>query len=73
MFVVPVSSSSGKKPLFKAKYVTEKQARYARFALIQLANAAHFAPVDSEINESAEKFIPAQKWSVGDIVEEKDN
>ncbi len=71
MFVVPVYSQTGKKLLFKSKYPLEKQARYARFALINLANCAHTAPVDSEINEKGAKFVPNPKWSVGEIVEEK--
>lgn len=72
MFVVPISSSKEKKLICKAKYPTEKQARYARFALIKIANCVHAAPVDSEIDESGAKLVPNPKWSIGEIVEEKD-
>lgn len=72
MFVIPISTQNGKKVLFKAKYPIEKQARYARFALIKIANCAHLAPVDSEINEKGAKLMLDPKWSIGEVVEEKD-
>lgn len=72
MFIVPINQSNGKKTLFKAKYPTEKLARYARFALIQIANCAHLAPVDSEISDKGAKIEKNPEWSIGEIVEEKD-
>lgn len=72
MFVIPIRSTNGKKLICKAKYVTEKQARYARFALIKIANCTHLAPVDSEIDEKGAMLVQNPKFSIGDIVEEKD-
>ena len=72
MFVIPINSPSGKRLICKAKYPTDKQARYARFALIKIANSAHMVPVDSEINETGEKLVRNPEWSIGEIIEEKD-
>jgi len=72
MFVIPITRSNGKKKICDAKYVTEKQARHARFALIQMANCAHLVPIDSEIDNSGEKLVQNPEWSIGEIVEEKD-
>ena len=74
MFIVPIKTSNGKTTLCEAKYPTEKQARYARFTLINIVNSARFVPVDHEINESGEKFIIHKgKCYVGEIVEVKNN
>lgn len=72
MFAIPIMTSNGKKEICRVKYPTEKQARYARFALIKIANCAHFVPVDSEVNDRGEKLVPSPDWSIGEIVEEKD-
>jgi len=72
MFVIPIKTSNGKKLICKAKYPTAKEAKYARFALIKVANCAHLVPVDSEIGERTEKLVPNPEWSIGEIVEEKD-
>lgn len=70
MFAISIMSPDGKTLICKAKYPTEKQARYARFALVEIANHAHFAPVDSEINNSGAKFYPNQGWKIGNITKE---
>lgn len=70
MYIIPVKTSNGKKLLFHAKYLTEKQARYARFALIKLANSSHFAPADIEINEGGEVYMPNPNWSIGEVIKE---
>lgn len=72
MFVIPIMKSKSKKEIYRAKYPTEKQARYAKFALIQIANCAHFVPVDTEIDNKGEKFVRNPEWSIGEIVCEKD-
>lgn len=73
MYIVPISSSKGKKLICTAKYPTEKEARYARFALIKIANCAHLAPADSEINKQGSILVQNPEWSIGEITEVKDN
>ncbi len=67
MFVIPIMKSNSKKIVCVAKYPTEKQARYARFALIKIANCAHLVPVDSEIDEKGAKLVKNPDWSIGEI------
>lgn len=67
MYVIPIKTSNGKKLLFYSKYPTEKQARYARFALIKLANCSHLAPADIEVNEKGSVLQQNPNWSIGEV------
>lgn len=52
---------------FESKYLSENQAKEARYALIHLANCSHKAPCDITVNNDGAVFIKNPSWSVGEV------
>ncbi len=52
---------------FESKYPSKDQAEEARFALIHLANCAHYAPCDINANPNGKAYIANQSWNVGEV------
>lgn len=52
---------------FESKYPSKNQAEEARFALIRLANCAHYAPCDIDANPNGAAYIANPSWNVGEV------
>lgn len=67
---IPTMMEDGKEGFitYIPKYLTNRQAKDAKYRLIQISKCKHLAPCDIESQDSPAKVYDPTHWKIGNII-----